>query len=200
MGQVGDLLSLSREVINPLSAPDQLFDHYSIPAFDEGRQPIRQRGEEIRSNKFLVREGSVLLSRLNPRIPRVWLPILREDVSSVCSTEFAVTVPTLPFTPEFVYGLFGSQEFQETLATLVTGTSGSHQRVKPRDLLDISVALPEESTIRAFTALVHPLLARARACIAESGTLAGLREALLPKLISGEIRIRDAEKMVEETL
>lgn len=200
VGKVDALVSLSREALNPLSAPDQVFDHYSIPAFDEGRRPIRQRGEEIRSNKLVVREDCVLLSRLNPRIPRVWLPLLRDDVRSVCSTEFAVAVPNPPFTREFIYGLFGSWNFQETLATLVTGTSGSHQRVKPPDLLDMSVLIPDRSTVRAFSELTRPLLAKAWANIAESETLASLRDNLIPKLISGEIRIGDAERMAEATV
>lgn len=200
MGKVGDLVSLSRAALNPLSAPDQVFNHYSLPAFDESRRPIRQRGEEIRSNKFVVPERCILLSRLNPRIPRVWLPSETEAIPSICSTEFAVAVPNLPFTVEFIYGLFCSQDFQDSLAMLVTGTSGSHQRVKPGDLLNMSVLIPEHSVVHAFTQLARPLLAKARLNIAESRTLAVLRDTLLPKLLSGEVRIRDAEQIAEAAL
>lgn len=199
-GLVGDLVSLGREGINPLDTPDEFFDHYSIPAFDDGARPVRQRGEEIRSNKFLIRDGCVLLSRLNPRIPRVWLPVPRNGVSSVCSTEFAVALPLPPFTTEFVYGLFSSFEFQEALAMLVTGTSSSHQRVKPPDLLRMPVVVPERSVVQAFTDLTRPLLARIRGNIAESATLASMRDTLLPKLISGEIQIKNAERFVEAAL
>nr|BAL57129.1 type I restriction enzyme, S subunit [uncultured prokaryote] len=45
--------------------------------------------------------------------------------------------------------------------------------------------------------LVEPWFARIRACAEESRTLAALRDALLPKLISGELRVKDAERFLE---
>jgi type I restriction enzyme S subunit len=41
------------------------------------------------------------------------------------------------------------------------------------------------------------MFARASKASAESRTLAALRDALLPKLISGELRVKDAEKFIE---
>jgi type I restriction enzyme S subunit len=196
-GQLDELVSISREGTNPYDAPDDLFDHYSIPAFDDGRRPVRQPGEEVRSTKFLLRQGCVLVSRLNPRIPRVWLPAPANDIHSVCSTEFAVTFPRPPFTTEFIYGLLSSSVFQDDLATLVTGTSGSHQRVKPVDLQRMAVPIPASAPVRIFTDSVSPMLRRIALNVAESTSLADLRDLLLPKFVSGELRIRDAEEMVE---
>lgn len=196
-GWLDDLVSISRKAITPFNAPDDLFDHYSIPAFDEGKRPVRQRGEEIRSNKFLIKKGCVLVSRLNPRIPRVWLPDPADDGQSVCSTEFAVALPLPPFTTEFIYGLLSSFGFQEQLATLVTGTSGSHQRVKPADLQKMPVVIPDSPIVHIFTEVVASALMRISGNVAESATLAALRDLLLPKLMSGEVRIRDAEYMTE---
>jgi type I restriction enzyme, S subunit len=45
-----------------------------------------------------------------------------------------------------------------------------------------------------------PLRSRAHAAEREKLVLAKLRDALLPKLISGELRIRDAEKVVDEAV
>ena len=45
---------------------------------------------------------------------------------------------------------------------------------------------------------MRPLFARARAAAEENPTLAALRDALLPKLISGEIRVKDARRLVQE--
>jgi len=52
--------------------------------------------------------------------------------------------------------------------------------------------------LRWFDAKVAPLHQRAAKAVQESGVLAGLRDTLLPKLMSGEIRVREAEKVVEE--
>ena len=46
-----------------------------------------------------------------------------------------------------------------------------------------------------FHRLIEPWFAKVRACAEESRTLASLRDALLPKLISGELRVKDAEAL-----
>lgn len=59
-------------------------------------------------------------------------------------------------------------------------------------------ALPPEPLAKSFDALVQPIIERIVASIHESRTLAALRDALLPKLISGEIRVKDAERFLQE--
>ncbi len=194
---VGSVIEIKREGINPGEFPDELFNHYSIPAFDEGRMPKRESGESIKSNKFIVPPQKVLLSKLNPRFPRVWLPEIDSIHRAICSTEFIVSEPKPEVSREFVYCLFGSLEFAESFSELVTGTSSSHQRVKPEDLLRMKVIRPPHALITRFTELVGPMLKRNAALTEQSLTLSLLRDALLPKLLSGDLRIRYAEKMVE---
>jgi type I restriction enzyme S subunit len=68
-----------------------------------------------------------------------------------------------------------------------------------RDIaLSCSVRLPEPSSIPGFAETARPLLALAAQVAEESRSLAELRDTLLPKLMSGEIRVRDAEKVVED--
>ena len=52
----------------------------------------------------------------------------------------------------------------------------------------------------AFTEIARPLYARARVAREEAETLAALRDTLLPKLISGELRVGDANRLVETAL
>jgi len=66
-----------------------------------------------------------------------------------------------------------------------------------RHHLDNPVTVPVESYLTALDAELCPLWQRALAAERESLTLAELRDTLLPKLMSGEIRIRDAEKTLE---
>jgi type I restriction enzyme S subunit len=73
-GTFGDFSRISRDAVAPSDSPLEVFDHYSIPAFDEGQQPKREPGSAIKSNKFIVPAQAVLVSKLNPEIPRVWLP------------------------------------------------------------------------------------------------------------------------------
>jgi len=190
-GEIADILTLSRETITPAESPTEIFDHYSIPAFDEGLLPRLEAGEDIQSNKFIVPTDCVLLSKLNPRIPRVWFPIVSENRRSVCSTEFLVAIPKPGVSREYIYGLFNSSSFLDVFTTLITGTSGSHQRVKPEYLLEMYTELPPKERVEKYTTLVKPLHDRLALNVRESGTLAALRDTLLPTLISGELRVPD---------
>src|SRR5437667_11633518 len=98
-----------------------------------------------------------MISKLNPRIPRVWLPTVRTTAYSIASTEFLVAIPKPGISREWLYGLFTSQSFLDVFTSLVTGTSGSHQRVKPEYLLGIEVQIPSRETIDKYTALSEPL-------------------------------------------
>ncbi len=188
-GKVNDLATLSRDSLNPGEFPDETFDHYSIPAFDEGRTPKPETGDAIKSNKFIVSPDCVLVSKLNPRIPRVWLPDLRTENRAICSTEFLVATPKPGVSREFLFCLFTNETFISVFTTMVTGTSGSHQRVKPESLLGMDAVIPPRSVMVSFTDATAPLLERINHNIAESRTLAALRDALLPKLLSGELRL-----------
>jgi type I restriction enzyme S subunit len=66
------------------------------------------------------------------------------------------------------------------------------------DMKRLQVAVPPLSMLAAFDAVVGPLSDLMHTCEVESLTLARLRDALLPKLLSGELRVRDAEKAVEQ--
>lgn len=58
------------------------------------------------------------------------------------------------------------------------------------------IAVPDGNVAKAFTDQVKPLVARILMSIHESRTLTSLRDVLLPKLISGELRVKDAERFV----
>ncbi len=200
VGTVSDIAVLRRQSISPSDFPDEVFDHYSIPAFDEGRMPKVEKGEQIKSNKFQVPNKAVLISKLNPRFPRVWLPSIGSSRRSVSSTEFLVALPKENYTPEYIYSLFGITSFLETFSTLVTGTSSSHQRVRPEDLLTMDTTVPPEGAAISFADVVRPSYEGVKHNLYEASTLAAVRDTLLPKLLSGEIRVKNAEKFVEVDL
>jgi type I restriction enzyme S subunit len=199
VGKIADILTLSRETITPEDFPAETFNHYSIPAFDEGRWPKEELGDQIKSNKFLVPPNTVLLSKLNPRIPRIWLPSLDPSRRSIASTEFLVALPKRGFSRTYMFALFNSQPFLDVFITLVTGTSGSHQRVIPKSLLEMDTFIPSNDCVQSFTRLADPLYMKIANNLAECRTLATIRDTLLPKLISGEIRVRNAEACVSES-
>ena len=182
------VVSQIRESRNPQSAPETIFAHYSIPAFDQGQHPVLDYGTNIKSSKTRLEPGVVLLSKLNPEIDRVWLVDVDLEENPVCSTEFLVLRPKPPFQRGYVYCLTRSPMFRNLLGGLVTGTSNSHQRAQPTAILSIDTIHPPIQVVAEFEHRVSGLLDRGlhnRRAIAH---LIRARDALLPKLVSGELR------------
>ena len=186
--------------VSPSATPEALFEHFSIPAFDAGQTQALEFGADIRSNKTLVPHDAVLLSKLNPDIPRVWAPSQPDSATQICSTEFLAFAPSAPASRSLLFSLFSDHEFRTKLRSLVTGTSKSHQRVPPKSLKAQLVISGEPEVFQAFDDLAAPWLNRMIANRTECQSLAATRDALLPKLVSGEIRIADAQKAVESVI
>ena len=193
VGRFGHVVEQLRDQETPLSSPEAIYHHFSLPAFDEGQSPKVECGESIKSQKSRVPAGVVLLSKLNPDIERVWLVDVQSGERGVCSTEFLVLRPRSPFTRSFIYCLARSPLFRQQIEGLVTGTSKSHQRAQVDSLLNLAVVVPSSSVVAAFHRTADHLLVRTLQCRREANTLASLRDALLPKLISGEVRVNSAE-------
>ncbi|CAM5665539.1 Type I restriction modification DNA specificity domain-containing protein OS=Streptomyces fumanus OX=67302 GN=GCM10018772_10290 PE=3 SV=1 [Streptomyces fumanus] len=62
------------------------------------------------------------------------------------------------------------------------------------------IRLASDQGVAEFAQAVSPLHGRAAQAAAESRTLATLRDTLLPQLMSGKLRVRDAEKIVEDAV
>ena len=80
----------------------------------------------------------------------------------------------------------------------MTGTSG-RQRVPAESLGHFRVAVPPRPIAEAFGRAVKPRFARASAAVRESRTLAVMRDALLPRLISGQLRVKPEAHIAVET-
>lgn len=187
MSAVENIATLEKSTVTPSSFPNEIFDHFSIPAFDNCKAPVRESGDQIKSNKFVVTAECVLLTKLNPRIPRVWLPFPSTSHRSLCSTEFLVLRPRDTVSKDFLYSLISSRSFFEIYGTMVTGTSGSHQRVKPEYLLAMRVIEPPSGLQYAFAGQVGKLHTQMERLRIEATILARTRDKLLPRLLSGEL-------------
>ncbi|MYB65227.1 DUF433 domain-containing protein [Candidatus Poribacteria bacterium] len=195
--QFSGMLDLVRNGITPSKFSEEIFAHFSIPAFDNEHMPTLEDGDSIRSSKYLITGGTVLLSKLNPRIPRVWFPFLNTEHRAITSTEFFILKPRPPVNCMFLYNLFRSPEFTENFSVRALGTSTSHQRVKPDDFLNISVSIPTESLLDDFQQKVSPLVNICNTLRLKNATLRQTRDLLLPKLISGEIDVSQLDIATE---
>ncbi|MCA3226167.1 MAG: restriction endonuclease subunit S [Burkholderiales bacterium] len=199
VGRFGDLVEQLRDQESPLSFPDALYQHFSIPAFDDGQTARAELGESIKSLKSRVLPGVILMSKLNPEIDRVWMVDVRPENRAVCSTEFLVLRGRPPFTRGYTYCLTRSPLFRQQIKGLVTGTSKSHQRAQVESILNLFAIRPPARVVSSFDRSTDAILARTLECRREGRALAALRDALLPKLISGELQVKNAERIIEVT-
>ena len=95
-------------------------------------------------------------------------------------------------TREFIYAKCCSDEFAGQFGSLAIGTSTSHQRVKPENLLAMPSAVPDRKTIARFTKLVSPMLTASQQFRSQVQSLRRTRDLLLPRLLSGQIELQAA--------
>ncbi|WP_200238275.1 restriction endonuclease subunit S [Thiohalocapsa halophila] len=112
------------------------------------------------------------------------------------STGFAVLRPKSPRDCALVWLAATAPENIERLAFLADGAA--YPAVRPDVVANTEIVLADPEVIDAFSRTCGSLLDRIEAHKAESRTLAQTRDLLLPKLMSGEIRLRDAERIVGE--
>lgn len=187
VGTLGEIATISKKSINPANEPDKLYSHYSLPAFDDNQYPQKQFGKDIKSNKFLFNEDSILLSKLNPTIKRVWY-VDKLDDNPICSTEFLPIETINNAFIAFVYCCIKDELYYSKLLSGVTGATNSHQRLSPNDIVNLRIPINEKS-IEDFNLIVLPMLTMINANIRDNLHLSHLRDTLLPKLMSGELKI-----------
>jgi len=139
--------------------------------------------DELESNKFEFERGEILFGKLRPYFHKVGVA----PVDGVCSTDILVVRPKSPEWFGFVLGHVSSVELVNHTNAASTGTK--MPRANWNDIARFEVALPPDSVAAEFTDLIRPMIDRIIANIHESRTLAELRDALLPKLLSGELRV-----------
>jgi type I restriction enzyme S subunit len=113
------------------------------------------------------------------------------DLGIVRSLEPSISIP-------FLYCLFMTGDFQNHAYGHCTGTTVLH--LSKEAIPGYPAIYPKEPIAKAFTDFAVPVFRAIDENDLESRTLANLRDTLLPKLLSGELRVPEAEKQVEEVV
>ena len=190
MGTILDFASYHKISIQPQQNPLMEFFHYSIPAFDNNKNSIKEFGESIQSNKFTVPQYCILFSKLNPhKDKRIWLLLDDAKRNSICSTEFQIVLPKKKEYLYFLYGWLSLKENYDEIALGVGGTSGSHQRIDPSTIFNFQCPLIREDILFKYNNFSEPIFKKVKTNQSQIRTLEKLRDTLLPKLMSGEVRV-----------
>jgi type I restriction enzyme S subunit len=188
---LSSLATLRRDSLKPADSPTRQFEHFSLPAFDANQAAEWESGEAIKSTKYRVEGPSVLLSKLNPRIPRVWLAAPNSH-NAIASTEFLVWTGD-EVSNAWLWSLFSDSSFRDAMVGNAGGTSTSHQRVRPGDVQQYQVAWALPHLRAAYDKLAVPALSEVANLRGQNRQLSAVRDLLLPRLVTGQLDISDID-------
>jgi type I restriction enzyme S subunit len=167
------------------------------PYLDMASVPTRGHHPEIiiyremgSGSKFI--NGDTLLARITPCLQNgktAYVDFLSDDNQvGWGSTEFVVLRPRLPLPLYHGYLLSRHNPFRDFAIKSMSGTSG-RQRIQNDVLGRYPVTIPSQNIAEAFGAIVTPIQKKITANSNQAKILADLRDALLPRLISGQLQI-----------
>lgn len=148
----------------------------------------------VGSQKSAMRAGDFLFGKLRPYFHKVGVT----PVDGVCSTEIVVVRAKQDDWSGYVLSVISSDAFVEHTNASSAGTR--MPRTNWRDMAAFAVVLPTDEVANAFETTVRPWRRKIMATSHESRVLASVRDSLLPKLMSGELRVRDVERQVAEVV
>jgi type I restriction enzyme S subunit len=165
----------------------------------QGHAPASWIKREFGSGMKFI-NGDTLVARITPCLENgktAYVDFLKGGEVGWGSTEYIVLRPREPIPSVFGYLLARSNEFRTFAIQRMTGSSG-RQRVPPDSLSHYRLAAPatDSSVFKAFGQIVNPLFERVQSAMEQSRMLSTIRDILLPRLISGELAIPDAGRII----
>jgi type I restriction enzyme S subunit len=188
VGVLEDIAFINTETINPQNYPETFFEHFSIPLFDEGKFSAFEKGEVIKSNKYVIDSSCMLFSKLNPQFKRVFRPFCKTS-KAICSTEFMVYKAKKPIYNNYIYSTLCSGSFHQFVMQNVTGTTNSRQRAIPKNTLNFKMLIPDENALSSYNQIISGIFNIMQRIPEDNKLLSSIRDTILPKLMSGEIRV-----------
>ncbi|MDP2027373.1 restriction endonuclease subunit S [Sulfuriferula sp.] len=143
----------------------------------------------------VLRDGDTIVGTVRPG-NRSFAFIHEPAENLTASTGFAVLRPTMIQNTEFVYLAATQDSSIEHLAHVADG--GAYPAVRPDVVAGIKCVLPGDAIMKVFHDVTAPLLASVAENQYQAQTLATLRDTLLPRLISGQLRLPEAETLLQD--
>ena len=179
-----ELATTSRNAITPVE--NKMYQHFSIPSYDTCGSYSLDNGADIRSDKFVLQEGQLLVSKLNPWFNRViWVP---KGTNMIGSTEFVVLNPNNETESGYIYSIIKSPKFIAYCSQAATGTSHSQRRVAPDVLMAFKVAY-ESNIVQKYSSFVEKIQKQQAELLSEIAVLTKQRDELLPLLMNGQATV-----------
>ncbi|MEF0940853.1 restriction endonuclease subunit S [Rhizobium sp. BR 362] len=150
-----------------------------------------EAASKVTSTKAKFEAGQILFGKLRPYFHKVGVA----PVDGVCSTDIVVLDAKTAMDRPLLTSLASSDEFVRFTDRGSTGTK--MPRTGWANMKSYPLVKASEAVRQSYSDLIGPMLDRIVANVHENQALAATRDLLLPKLMSGEIRLSDAEDLME---
>lgn len=188
VGTLGDIAENPRRGIQPENMP---LDTYYVGLEHMPRQSIALQEwgfvDDVNSNKYSFKENEILFGKLRPYFHKV----VFAPLDGICSTDILAIAPY----ERLFYGLLlmylSSEAVIEYATRVSTGTR--MPRTNWDSLSQYPIILPDHEIIKIYNEAFFSIQERIKNNIFESRTMAETRDALLPRLVSGELRVGHVE-------
>ncbi len=150
------------------------------------------QAEELESNKNRFKQGDLLFGKLRPYFKKTGYA----QFDGVCSTDIVVVRKKGEYGDGFICCFLASDPFIDFTVAASSGTR--MPRTSWKDMCEFPFSIPSNFLLCEFDKHFCHIINKITGNCIHSACLGTTRDALLPKLISGEIRIPDAKKMLEE--
>ena len=164
------------------------FDRHCLTLWNGGS------GDDATSNKSRFSKSDLLFGKLRPYFHKVAIA----PTDGICSTDILVIRSTDSAYREFMY----LSLFQDAVIQYVSDASGGTRmpRTNWETLAGYACVIPSRPVALAFGEIVAPMIETMMQFVSENAVLTKIRDLLLPRLISGKLRVADAESLIEETI
>ena len=169
---MGDIALRKGGSVDPKKHQDEVFELYSIPAFDSGAPEV-VAGSAIGSSKKAVRPNDVMISRIVPHIRRACVVGPADGHRQIASGEWII-FRDKHIWPKYLRWLLVGDVFYSAFMRTVSGVGGSLLRARPAEVFKIQIPLPpldEQKRIARILDAADTLRARRREALAELDTL-----------------------------
>ena len=195
LGQLRDVAAAATDIAVP-SAVDAKTPYIGLEHMPRRSIALDSFGVagDVSSHKSRFSKGDVLFGKLRPYFHKVGIAPL----DGICSTDIIVMRPLKPHWRSYLAMCASSNEL---VAHADGGSTGTKMpRTSWGEIARFPVAVPDSILAEDFECIVGPMIDTIVARVHESWTLAVLRDALLPKLLSGELQLDKAEQFLEEAV
>lgn len=149
--------------------------------------------------KKAISKGDILYSEIRPKNKR-YAYVNFDSENYVVSTKFMIINPSQKILSKLLYRILTMRSTVDNFNSIAEARSGTFPQITFDAIGDSKYVIAPIEIQKDFQSIVGPLELQQDELYLENQTLTSLRDTLLPKLISGEVRVKEAEKILTEAL